>query len=230
MTSNVFSPIQEHAATFQLISNLDDWFKIYWNYRIGSPNPEYDRMDKSYSILYATLQALANSKQLRVKRFSGFTGLGYECKWHHEIQLLDRGGQVADTIIGSIIEHDIHYGAADMILIRGIIIPAFDDDTMVRLTLVLPSEFPNFPEFRTDDGHPLLCNYRLHCGRYYVVCIKIDREFITDEFVTEEMRQEKVCRHTMSQCRTFKEELMMNRWSPKRVEQLLLAGYDIEDM
>ena len=230
MSSDGFSSIHSHAATFQLISNLDDWFRLYWDYRIGSPTPKYDRMDKSYSILYATIQSLANSKQLRIKRFAGFTGLGYECKWHHEIQILDQKGHVVHTMVGSITEHDVHYGSADMILIKGVILPAFDDDTMVRLTLVLPSEFPNVPEFRTDDGYPLLCNYRLHCGRYYVVWIKIDREYITDEFVTEEMRQEKVRRHTMSQCKIFKEELMMNRWSPKRVEQLLLAGYDIEDM
>jgi hypothetical protein len=44
------------------------------------------------------------------------------------------------------------------------------------------------------------------------------------------MRQEKVRRHTIDQCRIFKEELMMNRWSPARVEKLLLAGYDVEDM
>lgn len=187
MTTQSVSSIQEHAATFQLISNLDDWFKLYTDYRIGSPTPEYDRMDKSYSILYATIQSLAIAKQLRVKRFAGFTGLGYECKWYHEIQLLDKGGQVADTMIGSIIEHDIHYGAADLILIKGILLPAFDDDTMVRVTLVLPSEFPNFPEFQTDDGNPLRCDYRLHCGRYYVVCIKIDREYIIDEFITEEI-------------------------------------------
>ena len=230
MTSRDFTPIHEHVAHFRLISNLDDWFRLYWDYRIGSPTHEYDRMDKSYSILYATIQTLANSKQLRIKRFAGFTGVGYECKWYHEIQILDQKGHVVHTMVGSITEHDVHYGSADMILIKGIILPAFDDDTMVRLTLVLPAEFPNIPEFRNDDGNPLRCDYRLHCGRYYVLWIKIDREYITDEFVTETMRQEKVRACTVEQCKTFKEELMMNRWSPKRVEQLLLAGYDIEDM
>ena len=30
--------------------------------------------------------------------------------------------------------------------------------------------------------------------------------------------------------KTYKEDLMMNRWHPSRVEKLLEAGYDIEDM
>ena len=34
----------------------------------------------------------------------------------------------------------------------------------------------------------------------------------------------------IQRCKTIKEELMMNRWRPSRVEQLLLAGYDVEDM
>jgi hypothetical protein len=230
MSSQGFSSIHNHAANFRLVSNLTRWFKLYWDYRIGSSTPEHDRMDKSYSILYATMQTLAEAKQLRVKRFAGFTGLGYECKWYHEIQILDQQGQVATTIIGSIIEHDIHYGAADMILIKGAHLPVEGRNDIVVLTLVLPSEFPNLPEFRNDDGNPLHCDYRLHCGRYYVVCIKIHKEYITDEFVTEEMRQENVRKHAMSQCKIFKEELMINRWSPARVEKLLLAGYDVEDM
>jgi hypothetical protein len=230
MTSQGFSPIQQHAATFQLVSNLDEWFKIYWHYRIGSSTPHYDRMDKSYSILYATMQSLAHSKQLRVKRFAGFIGPGYECKWYHEIQLLDQKGQVVDTIIGSIIEYDVHYGAADMILIKGSHLPVEGHDDMAIVTLVLPTDFPNYPEFRSDDGHPLRCDYRLHSERYYVVCIKMHKEYITDEFVTEEKRLEMVRAHAIKQCKIFKEDLMINRWCPLRVEKLLLAGYDVEDM
>ena len=30
--------------------------------------------------------------------------------------------------------------------------------------------------------------------------------------------------------KTYKEDLMMNRWHPSRVEKLLVLGYDIEDM
>lgn len=31
-------------------------------------------------------------------------------------------------------------------------------------------------------------------------------------------------------CKQVKEEIMMRAWHPSRVEKLLLAGYDIEDM
>ena len=31
-------------------------------------------------------------------------------------------------------------------------------------------------------------------------------------------------------CVMIKEELMMNRWHPTRVEKLILLGYDVEDM
>jgi hypothetical protein len=58
----------------------------------------------------------------------------------------------------------------------------------------------------------------------------IDKECITDVFHTSEVREERVRNHTIAQCKKIKEELMINRWSPARVEKLLLAGYDIEDM
>jgi len=37
-------------------------------------------------------------------------------------------------------------------------------------------------------------------------------------------------KRTKERCMKFKEELMMNRWHPTRVEKWILAGFDIEDM
>lgn len=35
---------------------------------------------------------------------------------------------------------------------------------------------------------------------------------------------------SQERCKQVKEEIMMRTWHPNRVEKLLLAGYDIEDM
>ena len=50
--------------------------------------------------------------------------------------------------------------------------------------------------------------------------------FSNVQMVIEFQNKERI----IQRCKTIKEELMMNRWHPSRVEQLLLAGYDIEDM
>ena len=46
----------------------------------------------------------------------------------------------------------------------------------------------------------------------------------------EEQRRWHSRGRVMARCNQIKEELMMNRWHPKRVERLLAAGYDVEEM
>lgn len=230
MSFYVPKAVEDHAAKFELISDIERWLKIYWDYYETDSNPVYDRMEKDLAILQATFQLLTESKQLRLKRFGGFTGLGYERKWYHELQILNRKGEVVDTIVGSL---DKEYGCAgesDRIYINSELQPSLYHPDVVSVQLVLPVTFPNYPEFQYEDGTPVNCYYSMYNNNFYSVSIMMDKDCITDEFVTEEMRQENIRKFVIERCKTFKEELMINRWSPKRVEQLLLAGYDIEDM
>ena len=219
--------IHEHASTFQLISDHGYWLQSYDNWREGDSNPAYDRMDKANATLQATFETLADADQLRVKRFGGYTGLGDDRQYYHEIQVLDQNGQVATTLIGAI-------PAADMpkaeIYIKSSMDALTRDSGFVSLVIVLPIEFPNYPEFRDENGEPLDCGYDLHFHSYYPIAIAIRKEFITDVFITEEMRNEMIKQCTMEQCKKIKEDLMINRWHPKRVEYLLELGYEIDDM
>ena len=49
-------------------------------------------------------------------------------------------------------------------------------------------------------------------------------------YVRDTRWEEHIRERTVTRCRSFKEELMMNRWHPSRVEKLLKMGYEIEDM
>lgn len=230
--------IQAYVETFKLISNKCKWWTRYVEYREEHSDPIYDRMDKASAILHATFQTLAEFKQLRVKRFAGFTGLGYEQKWYHEIQILDQDKQVVETLIGSIDENDVRSMNADEQYIKSELRSAMywrhnqiiHDPDIAQFTLVLPITFPNYPEFRDENGNPLDCGYDLHRRCYYPIVIVMDTQFIIDVFITKEKHEEKIREHTIKQCKKIKEELMINRWSPKRMEQLLEAGYDVEDM
>ena len=223
--------VKDHSAKFELISEKERWVKIYLDYYDGDCNPVYDKMEKDHATIQATFQLLSDSKQLRVKRFGGFIGLGYETKWYNEIQILDQKKELVDTLVGSF---DKEYACCgdnrDRIYINSTPIPSLLYPNVVRVQLVLPVTFPNFPEFQDEEGTPLNCRYSMFNNNFYTVSIMMDKDCIVDEFVTEEMRQKNIRNFVVERCNIIKEDLMINRWSPKRVEQLLLAGYDIEDM
>jgi hypothetical protein len=224
--------IQDHIARFQLISNHETWLDSYENVRELYSDPAIDKVDNAEAILQSTFDALSAANQLRIKRFSGYTGLGYERKWYNEIQILDQHNQVVETIVGSVEGNDIPTTKGLITYLRS---PERYEEgvriiyNLTETILVLPIELPNYPEFRDENGNPLegWCTERSY-GSFYTVTIVIDDEFITEEVVTEEMQQGK--NRTIQQCKNIKEELMMNRWHPSRVERLLLAGYDVEDM
>ena len=228
--------IQDHVATFQLISNHSDWLDSYESSRELYSDPAIDKEDNSAAILQATFEALAAAKQLRIKQISGFTGLGYERKWYNEIQVLDQQHEVVETIVGFVAGGDIHtierlvaYEQEPVLhWVDGTIRP---NDALTQVVLILPVELPHYPEFRDENGHHLdSCSSEHMYGSFHAIVLAMDKEFLTKEVVTEEMRQEKVRAYTIQQCKNIKEDLMMNRWHPSRVERLLLAGYDIEDM
>jgi len=228
--------IQYHAATFQLISNLELWhYVFYYNYT-PNPNPAADWKNKSYAILQATIETLSREEKLRVKRVTGHTGLAYERERYHEMQILDQNQKVIETLIGSIAstgDDDVDYNN-DIYMIRHTMrVPIFcwndfvNDGSVVDLGIIIPHQLPNYPEFRDEQGNTL---YVQEFRTYYNFIAPIHRKFVTDAFENISIRDEKVRKHTNAQCKAIKEELMINRWSPTRVEKLLLAGYDIEDM
>lgn len=228
--------IQDHVATFQLISNHDSWLESYETLREINSDPAVDKINNVHAILQATFEALAADKRLRIKRFTGYTGLGYDKKWYNEIQILDQHHQVVETIVGSVtgddivtiegfidhMQHPVLRWDADLVV---------EDDTLAHTLILLPTTFPNYPEFRDENGNPFE-GWWLERGYapYYQFIIAMEKEFVIEENITEEMRNETIKKCTMEQCKNIKEELMINRWSPQRVEHLLTLGYDIEDM
>lgn len=225
--SMISRAIHEHTSKFQLISHQGEWLQIYEYWRESCSDPVFDRMDNAHAILHATFQTLAENNQLRVKRFAGYTGLSKRRKYYHEIQILDQNGQVVETLIGSVPEAEMP--EADQYINSPLDSRMYDRENGhywnhpydAKVTIVLPLEFPNRPEFRDEEGNPLDCGYEFHSHPYYPIEITMEKAFITDEFISEEVRE---------RCDKIKEELIINRWHPKRVEYLLALGYEIDDM
>ena len=228
--------MRDYVATFQLISNHDSWLESYESLREIHSDPDADTINKVHAILQATFEVLAAAKRLRIKRFTGYTDMGYDRKWYNEIQILDQHDQVIETIVGSVTGDDI-------VTIEGIVTHTqrpvlrwdadlvVEDDTLAHTLIVLPPTLPNYPEFRDRNGGPLKAWWvERGYAPYYQFSIVMDKEFVTEENITEQMRDEKIKKCTMEQCKNIKEELMINRWSPMRVEYLLDLGYEIEDM
>ena len=236
ISSMISQAIQDHVATFQLISNHNIWLENYESLRELGSDPAFDKINNVHAILQATFEALATAKRLRIKRFTGYTGLGYERKWYNEIQILDQHHQVVETIVGSVTGDDIATieGLIDHMqrpVLRWDADLIVEDDTLAHTIILLPTTLPNYPEFCDENGNTLEAWwFESGYAPYYQFPIVMEKEFVTEEVVTEEMRNEMIKKCTMERCKNIKEELMINRWSPTRVEHLLTLGYDIEDM
>jgi ankyrin repeat protein len=96
---------------------------------------------------------------------------------------------------------------------------------------------------RVDSSEAMICaarNGHLEVFNYIVAHAVMMRKYnfcfnhspLLDRVEGEEFLPiiEKYEEFLIDQCNVIKEELMINRWHPSRVERLLLAGYDIEDM
>jgi len=230
MSFRVSQAVQDHAAQFELISNHENWFNYYWDYYETDSDPDQDKMEKDHAIIHSTFQLLAESQQLRVKRVMEFIGNTDDCVYRHEIQILDQNKQVVETLVESIDESYLH-NTSCWFHVKLELVYNTSYPEVAQVQLVLPIKFPNRPEFQDENGTCLDCYYPKYNNSFYSIAITMDTEFITDALVTEEMRVErKTCRRIMQRSNTIKEELMINRWSPTRVERLLMAGYDVEDM
>jgi len=231
MSFRVSQAVQDHATQFTLISNHEQWFHYYWDYYETDSDPEHDKMEKDHAIIHATFQLLAESQQLRVKRVMEFISGTDDCICRYEIQILDQNNQVVETLVETIDESYLRFTSRDKIHIKTKLVPNTFHPEVAQIQLVLPMKLPNRPEFQDENGTCLDCYYPSYNNSFYSVTITMDTEFITDMLMTEEMREEcKAYRRTMKRCKAIKEDLMINRWSPRRVERLLLAGYDVEDM
>jgi len=223
--------IQAHISRFELIDNRARWVEVYSEHYVGDrETPERDKMDKDQAIMRATFQALADAQQLRIRRAIAFTGQDGKPICYHEVQILNQEKDVVHIIRGSFDSVYALYADAEEILIRNELQPSCWDPEHVEIYIVLPLTFPNRPEFRDANGLPLQCPYLRYNNSFQSFSLTIDRQFVTDDFETEEMRPVRSRKRCMTRCKTIKEELMIKCWSPARVEELLMAGYDIEDM
>uniref|UniRef100_A0A6C0KVZ8 Uncharacterized protein n=1 Tax=viral metagenome TaxID=1070528 RepID=A0A6C0KVZ8_9ZZZZ len=229
---SIASPaIQAHMNRFELIDNHAGWFNLYEEFYVGDGlTPAHDKIDKDTAILRATFQALANAEQLRVRRAIALTDDEYGELFYHEIQILDQNKQVVHTIRGTIDREYARWAPAEEYFMRSALAPSFWDPNQVTVDMVLPLTFPNRPEFLDADGLPLVCPFLRYMDSFYAIPIEIGRNFVTNDFETEEMRPVHSRKRCMERCNVIKEDLMIKCWSPVRVEKLLLAGYDVEDM
>lgn len=231
MLSFASPAIQAHISRFELIDNHERWFNVYEEFYVGDGlTPAHDKIDKDTAIMRATFQALADAEQLRVRRAIAFLDDDDEPLFYHEIQILDQNKQVVHTIRGSIDKAYARWAPVEDYYIRSELATSFWDPNQVKVDLVVPLTFPNRPEFQDADGLPLLCPFLRYNDSFYSFPIEIGRNFVTDDFETEEMRPVHSRKRCMERCNVIKEDLMINCWRPDRVEKLLLTGYDIEDM
>ena len=234
---SIASPaIQAHINRFSVIDNHERWFNLYEEFYAGDGlTPAHDKIDKDTAIMRSTFQALADAEQLRVRRARTFLDDDNAPLSYHEIQILNQNKQVVHTIRGSVdkefarLSHGNYYIATYIFFVSELA-TSFWDPNKVTVDLVVPLTFPNRPEFQDADGLPLDCRFLRHDNRFYSFPIEIGRNFVTDDFETEEMRPIHSRKRCMERCRMIKEDLMIHCWSPNRVEKLLLAGYDVEDM
>ena len=77
-----------------------------------------------------------------------------------------------------------------------------------------------------DELDKLRLTYEKHLGKKHTLTKCLVQRWLLD--VKELYQTEKAIQKCKMDC--CKEELMMNRWHPQRVEKLLLMGYDVEDM
>lgn len=234
--------IQKHLSTFQLITDQTFWLSVY---RMNRNDWEEDRVDiwneddisnKTYSMLRATFETLSNAGQLRIKRFCGYKGLGDEIEISHTIQILDHDQKVVYTLVGVMDDKDYltHFRN---VLEKGVFQRSYygwdeEEDDTLDTELYVPLHLPNIPEFCYENGVALNLKtyFKSSAYNYALSRVNIRSKYVTDVCMTKECREEKIRSHTIDQCKKLKEELMINRWNPKRVEFLLELGYNIEDM
>ena len=204
--SSPFQRIKDHVTTFQLISDKEGWlahFEKHYNdqcrYIISyteEPVHGYRKNLKEVTMRYTTFQILATNNQLRVKRFAG---LDDEYKWYHEIQILDQNQQVIETLTVSL-DNSPNCFTTNETLIKGTVRSApfiapglmyepeiITDESLVTMTLLIPTKLPNYPEFRDEEGNAIGGD-TIH--NYFLMRIVINKEFIRDEFVTKELTDE----------------------------------------
>ena len=189
---------------------------------------------KNLSRATASFQCLADAQQLKVYRYSGYKDdecHPYQREWFHSIDILDRNDKVVACIGGYIEGPDVVLGGWDKTYVEATEVVDADH---IRIQLMLGTEpLPDFPEFLGVTGQPI--DFRDHDGErtFQPLEICLHREDVVDEFHDKpllEKYEQRSKERTMARCTIIKEELMMNRWHPIRVERLLLAGYDMEDM
>jgi len=185
----------------------------------------------------ASFQCLADAGQLRVLRQSGY--MDHEdyddlVAYFHSTFILDANGNVVAKVCGRMChndnddEDDIERNIKTYVEAT-----KYRHDHRIEIELMIGAELmPNFPEFWDENEKPV--DFTEEYGKSFKSFpIRIRREYVTDEFHKEpflkQMEQRRKLR-IMERCKTIKEELMINRWSPARVEKFLLTGYDIEDM
>lgn len=178
----------------------------------------------------ARFQCLADAGQLEVIRYSGYVEEGYGRQGAHDVNIYDQDGQFVANVGGYVSPQDMQCG--------GNWYKRFVERTdvigkdYIRIPLMLAAEpLPNLRDFWDANRQPFDLSDDFEGDTKFVIMIDIRRDDVIDEFYDEPRHLLKESRdRSVARCNTIKEQLMIHCWRPERVERLLEAGYDIEDM
>jgi hypothetical protein len=179
----------------------------------------------------ARFQCLADARQLEVTRYSGYIGNQYGRQGAHDVLILDQDGEVVANVGGYVSQMDIECGGNWYK--RFVEETEVIDRNYIRIPLMLAAEpLPDLPDFWDENGQPFDLSDDFEGDTKFVIMIDIRREDVTDEFHEQPLyvREKESRDRTIARCNIIKEQLMIHCWRPERVQHLLEAGYDIEDM
>lgn len=179
----------------------------------------------------AIFQCLADARQLEVIRYSGYIGNQYGRQGAHDVNIYDQDGQFVANVGGYVNQMDIQCGGN---WYKGFVEHTeVLDKNYIRIPILLATDpLPNLPDFWDENGEPFDLSDDYEFDTNTIITIDIRREDVTDEFHEQPLyiREKESRDRSVARCNIIKEQLMIHCWSPARVERLLEAGYDIEDM
>jgi len=193
--------------------NFGEYCETWIRYLDAALN-DYPRFNDS-SRAAASFQCLADARQLRVVRHSGYVDdeqFPYLTDYCHTVDVLDAEGKVAAQLCGYVHGDDVTMGGWEQ---RYVEATEVVDEHHIRIQLMVGAEpLPNFPEFWDENGNVIDFTdpYGVSTFASFSICIR--REDVVDEFHREpqwERYEQRAKERMMARCNAIREELMMNR-------------------
>lgn len=128
----------------------------------------------------ATFQCLADVRQLKVYRYSGFVNDDYRCEWYHHIEILDMKGGIVASLGGYVIDTDVMIGKWDKLYVEKTEI--VDKDHIKIPILIGTEKMPNIPDFWDENGDPFDFTDDFHGETFQALTITMNRNDVIDKF------------------------------------------------